>query len=139
MTDSNLRNYRGLFCGLISLFVFMVLGCTSCSSPKDQYVSDLVSFTACVEQEAARYTSADWELALEQYYAFRKERGWYVNEMTDEELAIVDSCFRSLNALVGSGTVKSKLNVVERYLNEFQNLVEDVVPEEYIPEEYSNK
>jgi len=112
---------------ILSAVIFFALSFAACSSPKQQYVDDLTAFTEQVKSQSATYTSYDFDLALEQYKAFRDERDLYRHEFTPEEAALVDSCYRQLNAILVKNYVKDGMEALGGYVEEIKNLLEDIL------------
>lgn len=109
---------------LVVLFVFSF---AACSSPKQQYVNELKDFTEQVKTRSATYTPYDFDLAMEQYKAFRDERELYKYEFTPEEAALVDSCCRQLNAILVKNYVRDGIEALDGYMEEVRNLIEDIL------------
>lgn len=108
-----------LLIALAALFV-------GCTSEKDRYINELVTFTEQVELLADSYTPEERSLAMQQYQAFRDEAVNYRQEFTQEDLKTVSDCNRRLNALLARGYIEEGARVIGSFIEEAAHLVEDL-------------
>ncbi|MFI3296772.1 MAG: hypothetical protein R3Y59_03975 [bacterium] len=101
--------------------------CTSCSSPEQDYVKEVVGLTTFVETEGANLTQAQWEVVIDEYTSLRSQCDTTYYNFTAEDKFVIDSCYRDLNAAIAKGVINQGINKASGYLNEIINLFEDLV------------
>lgn len=99
------------------------------STTKENYIKLLVAFEEKTSLEEKNYSQKEWNMVMKEYQQFRERRQLYDNRFSEEEIAVVDNCYRKLNSMIVKGVTKNGVKQFKNSFGEMKNLLEDIISE----------
>lgn len=99
------------------------------STTKENYIKLLVAFEEKTSLEEKNYSQKEWNMVMKEYQQFRERRQLYDNRFSEEEIAVVDDCYRKLNSMIVKGVTKNGVKQFKNSFGEMKNLLEDIISE----------